>query len=118
MMIDSLKGLSEEQINYSLQYIPEHNAIVKFHTEMEPKTIFVDLPSINNGNETVEVMWTIYDFDDEKITNKVERRRHRLSRLVKETEEQKAIATYQQYADAMQVGVRTIERDIAAMKKD
>ncbi|MBI9049760.1 MAG: AAA family ATPase [Anaerolineaceae bacterium] len=117
LMIESLKGLSEEQINYSLQFIPEHQAIVKLNTEIAPKTITIELPRVNDGNETVNVTWTIFDNKDDLITNKVDRRKQCLKRLIHETDEQGAVATYQQYAKAMQVGVRTIERDIAAMKR-
>jgi DNA-binding SARP family transcriptional activator len=117
LMMESLKGLSEEQIKYSLHFIPEHQAIVKLHAKIQPKVIEIELPKSDDSSEIVKVTWTIFESNDEKIANKVKRRRHCLKRLLQETERQGALATYKQYADAMQVGVRTIERDFAYIKE-
>jgi predicted DNA-binding transcriptional regulator YafY len=47
----------------------------------------------------------------------VEQRKHRLKRLLKESEEQGGVPTQERLADALGVGLRTIERDMAEMKK-
>jgi len=75
----------------------------------------VRLPRLGRANETVEVTWTLSASDDDDIPAKVARRQHRLKRLLEEAHAQGASPTYQQLADALGVGLRTIERDMAEL---
>ena len=76
----------------------------------------VQLPQIGSPNETIEITWRVKTPEDKKINGKVDRRRHRLSRLLNEASEQGCFPSYQHLADALGVSLRTIERDMAVLK--
>lgn len=67
-------------------------------------------------DEWVAVTWTISSPEDGRVTGKVKRRRHRLMRLLTEAREQGAAPTVGHLAAALEVGQRTIERDLAALR--
>ncbi len=67
--------------------------------------------------ETVTVTWTVELPEDEIVTGKVTRRRHRILRLLREAAEQTAAPTVPDLAQALGVSARTIERDLAALRK-
>jgi predicted ATPase/DNA-binding SARP family transcriptional activator len=75
------------------------------------------LPSAAQSSDDVDVLWTIQAPDDALIKGKVARRRHQLQRLLTEAQEQGGAPTYQHLADALGVGLRTIERDVSALKE-
>lgn len=54
--------------------------------------------------------------DDDEIHAKVARRQHRLKRLLDEARAQGVSPTHQQLADALGIGLRTIERDMAELR--
>lgn len=100
-----------------LSSVPQHEQVLELHRRMQCRQAAVRLPRANNPGETVEVAWTPSAPEDEAISNKVVRRRHRLARLTREAGEQGALATCQNLAEALGASLRTIERDMAEMKK-
>jgi DNA-binding SARP family transcriptional activator/predicted ATPase len=117
MLQKSLSGLPDDLRDTSLAQIPEHREIVAAWEESQPKLIRVTLEKINGGGEKIEITWTLATPEDTQIKKKVARRHHQLSRLLREAEEQGVVATHQNLADALNVGLRTIERDIASLGK-
>lgn len=117
-------GLSPEQQAMSLKQVPEHRAIVQAWEATQPRRIVVRLPRADaptgrplHDDEYVEVAWTIAAPEDEAIRKRVDRRRHRLLRLLEEAHAQGAVPAYTHLAEALGVGLRTIERDMTALRQ-
>ncbi|MEW5721416.1 MAG: DUF1670 domain-containing protein, partial [Chloroflexota bacterium] len=68
-------------------------------------------------DEYVEITWTIDAPEDASIKNKTARRQQRLRRLLAEAAAQGASPTHAHLADALGVGLRTVERDVAAIRR-
>jgi len=118
LLQQALSSLSPELREKSLRQIPEHRDILELWQQTQPRQIFIHLPKAGgNSGEMVNIRWTIESPEDLLIENKVARRRHRIQRLLNEAKEQDSIPTNQALADALGVGLRTIERDIAMMKR-
>jgi DNA-binding SARP family transcriptional activator/Tfp pilus assembly protein PilF len=66
---------------------------------------------------TVLVNWTVSTPEDQMIANKAERRRLCLMRLLVEARTQGAAPTYDHLAQVLSVTRRTIERDMAALRR-
>ena len=66
-------------------------------------------------DELVDVTWTLHAADDDAIADDVERRRHRLLRLLAEAARDGAAPTDDDLAAALGVSRRTIIRDMAAL---
>jgi DNA-binding SARP family transcriptional activator len=119
-----LAGLSPEQQRMSRERVPEHRDILAAWEDVQPRLLTVRLPRADaptgrplREEEYVEVVWTVATFSDEQIEGKVARRRQRLLRLLREAQAQGAAPTYRHLAEALGVGVRTIERDMAALRR-
>jgi len=120
---EALRGLSPEQQQMSLKHVPEHRAILaawerthRHATWRLPRTgIPIGRPL--RDDEWVEVTWTIEAPEDETISGKANRRRHRLLRLLREAERQGAAPTVDFLAAALRAGRATIKRDLAALRK-
>ncbi|MGD2179137.1 MAG: HTH domain-containing protein, partial [Anaerolineae bacterium] len=67
-------------------------------------------------DEYTQVTWTVGAPEDDRIPEKVARRRHRILRLLREATEQSAAPTVEHLADALHVSARTIKRDLAALR--
>ncbi len=124
MLQKSLSGLSPEQQRLSLENVQEHREIMAAWQAGGPRRVAVRLPRVAApprgpimDDDYVIVSWTIETPEDETIPGKVARRRHRLIRLLREAAQQGGVPTQQDLADALGVGLRTVERDMAEMKK-
>jgi DNA-binding SARP family transcriptional activator len=69
-------------------------------------------------DEYVAVTWTVDAPADVAIPGKVDRRRHRLLRLLAEAQAQGALPAYHHLAEAMGISERTVERDMAALRRE
>jgi len=67
-------------------------------------------------DETLDVTWTVAAPEDDEVVGKVDRRRHRVLRLLEQAGDQGAGATVEALADALAVSARTIKRDLAALR--
>lgn len=97
---------------------PQHNQIIDCYRKSLNQRVAVRLPRAGSPEETVEVLWTLSTPEDEAISEKVARRRQRLQRLLGEAAQQGGSPTHQHLADALGAGLRTIERDLAELKKN
>lgn len=67
-------------------------------------------------DEYVAVTWMLEAPDDSAIRHKVARRRHRLLRLLREAQSQGALPRDEDLAAALDVGLSTLRRDVAALR--
>ncbi len=119
----ALAELSAEQRAQSLARVPEHRAIVEVWQAYRVQRRNVRLPAADapigrplHDDEWVTVTWTLSAPDDAAVVGKVDRRRHRLLRLLREAAAQGAAPTIHDLAEALKVGDRTIKRDLAALR--
>lgn len=118
LLQQAVSGLSPQQREESLMQVAEHRAIVDMWQSRQAQRIEVRLQKAEAEQaEYVVVQWTIDAPADAKVQGKVARRRHRILRLLKEADQQGGIPTHQALADALGVGLRTIERDMAAINR-
>ncbi|HID33301.1 MAG TPA: tetratricopeptide repeat protein [Anaerolineae bacterium] len=107
----------------SLQQMPDHrriaDALQAIRREIRVRLACIDAPTGRplREDEWVEVRWTVHDPEDERIRGKVERRRHRLTRLLHEAEQQNTAPTVDDLAAALKVSRATIKRDLAALRQ-
>ena len=123
MLLKALKGLSPEQQEMSLERVPEHRAIVSAWKSPQPQQATFLLPSASaptgrplHKDEIIEVIWTIAAPEDNSISGKADRRRHRLLRLLREATAQFAAPPIAALSTALDVSERTIKRDLAALR--
>jgi len=123
MLQEALQDLSPEQRRLSIEQVPVHRAIVtaweKLQQQIRMRLPHADAPTGRplRDDEWVEVTWTVATPEDDAITSKVARRQHRLLRLLREAEEQRAAPTVDDLAAALQASRATIKRDLAALRK-
>ncbi|MFQ5516335.1 MAG: tetratricopeptide repeat protein, partial [Acidimicrobiia bacterium] len=120
----ALAGLTEEERDQALA-LPEHRAIEAAWTGLQPRRILVWLPEASaptgrplRGEEWREVHWTVEDPADEEITDRGQRRRYRLLRLLEEAGAQRASPTVDHLADVLGVSSSTVRRDLAALRDE
>ncbi len=118
-----LQDFPESLRQLSLRRVPIHRAIEEAWEERRPRRITLPLPREGapkgrplSKEDWVQVTWTLVAPEDMGIENKVARRRHRLLRLLQEAQRQGAAPTVEHLAEALQVGVRTVKRDLAALR--
>ncbi|HKZ69174.1 MAG TPA: tetratricopeptide repeat protein, partial [Anaerolineales bacterium] len=125
LLMNPFEGFAPEQRHQALERIAEHRTIVAVWEALQPRHTTLRLPRVDvplgrplRENEWVEVNWTIAEPDDEAISDKVARRRHRLLRLLREAAAQDAAPTHEYLAEALEASVRTISDDIAALRAE
>jgi hypothetical protein len=70
------------------------------------------------ADEYVSVTWTVEAPEDKAVPGKVGRRRHRILRLLAQAQAQGATPRDQDLAAALDVGLRTLRRDMAALRAE
>ncbi len=117
-----LHDLTTDQRSSALA-VPEHRAIVDAVALRRPTTQEVrlarrDVPTGRPLRESdfVVVVWTVEAPEDDGIDDPGERRRHRLQRLLAETEAHQAAATIPDLAGALGASVRTVRRDLQSLR--
>ncbi len=96
--------------------VPQNAQVIELHRKAQSRQVAVRLPRAGCADETIEAVWTPSVPEDDAISDKVARRRHRLRRLLEEARQQGAAPTQRDLAEALGVGLRTVERDMAEMK--
>jgi DNA-binding SARP family transcriptional activator len=106
-----------------VQDVPLHREIVAAREALQPRHLTVRLPRAEaplgralRDDEYVTVTWTVEAPDDAALPGKAARRRHQLLRLLAEAQGQGAAPRDEDLAEALGVGLRTLRRDIAALR--
>jgi DNA-binding transcriptional ArsR family regulator len=120
----ALAGVSRDQRTRAINRVPEMAAISAAWNEMQPQRVEVRLPVATaptgrplRDDEWVDVTWTLEEPADSALVGAVERRRHRLLRLLDEAADQGAAPTVDDLADALGVGQATVRRDLGALRQ-
>ena len=123
LLQEALADFPEDLKAQSLERIALHREIAQaYHAlghTVQMRLARVDAPTGRplRDDEWVTVHWTVYAPEDDAIEHKVERRRHRLQRLLNEAEAQGAAPTVEDLAEALGVSRATIKRDLAALRE-
>ncbi|MCP5097438.1 MAG: DUF1670 domain-containing protein, partial [Chloroflexi bacterium] len=129
VMFKLADGLTDPQLRQDyLDRLPLHKDIEQYWQQDQPSLmkatlVRADLPMGKSISPTdmVEVSWTVdagaSDTQVGQQAGKLALRRHRLQRLVTEARAQGAAPTHADLAIAVDVSVRTVERDGAALEK-
>jgi len=112
----------EEDQRAFLHQVLTHRIIVQAWQAVAPPTVErlrIPLPSVD-GRGTVMVTWTVQAGEEDVVVEAdqgpIALRRHRLKRLLREAADQGARATHQALAQALNVSVPTIRRDLRALR--
>ena len=106
---------------------PQNRAILNAYSQLvdAPRVISVSLARKDvplgralRKDEFVLVRWTVNTPEDESIVDKIQRRQHRLKRLLAESAAQGAAPTDDDLAQALEVSRRTILRDMRELAAD
>jgi tetratricopeptide (TPR) repeat protein/biotin operon repressor len=128
LLMEWAAGLHDEDARRSLlEEVWPHWEIVAAYRAMvvDRKTegIQVRLPAANapmgrplRDDEWLRVTWTIEAPEDNEISGKAARRRHRILRLLREAAAQSAAPNVEHLADVLGVSARTIKRDMSALR--
>lgn len=103
---------------------PDHRAIQEAAARRRSVVVEVrlarrDVPTGRplRPDDMVDVAWTVASPGDDEIGGAAEVRRHRLRRLLAEADAQRAAATVADLAAALDASVRTVRRDLQALRK-
>lgn len=106
-----------------LEDVPLHRQIMAAWKALQPRYLTLRLPRADaptgralRPEETVSVTWTVEHPDDQIIANKTSRRQRCILRLLAEATAQGASPRDEDLAEALRVGLRTLRRDIAALR--
>lgn len=105
--------------------IPNHRAIQKRWLQLQPLMREVELPTTDapigrplEPDEVVVVSWTIHDPADDRIEDRVQRRRQQIVRLLDEATAAGALPTVGHLASALDASEATIRRDLSALRSE
>ena len=120
----TLADLTDVELQRSLERIPEHAEIVEAAAAVIPRKIEVSLPAkqVASGgplrpSEMREITWTVGHPDDAELDSTIERRRHRILRLLDEADRSGATPSIEHIADALGVSESTIRRDLGVLRE-
>ena len=123
-VMDRAGRLEDETTRRSfLENVAENRAIVAAYRRLGRQTARLPRADAPRGrplrdDEYVTVAWTPTAPEDDEISPKIARRRHRLLRLLREAEEQGASPTVDDLAKALAVSPTTLKRDLAALRRE
>jgi hypothetical protein len=122
-LVGMLSGLGEADRHRALNSVPAHAEIVASWERRRPRTATASIAAAGapggrllGPDEKVEVTWTVSTPADDRIPDRVDRRRHRLVRLVAEAEAQGGAPTIEDLATALGSSPATVRRDLAALR--
>jgi hypothetical protein len=121
----TLSDLDPDMRDRSWAQVPSHREIRARWAVIGPRTQTLDLPAADaplgrplREDETVTIKWRIHVPHDETIDDRRELRRVQILRLLAEAEAAGALPTVPNLADALDVSVATVRRDIATLRSE
>jgi hypothetical protein len=122
-LTETLAGLPQPVRAQSLENVPSHRSIAEAWRRRQPEVAIHHLPSVDSPagrtltpEDLSPVEWTIHDPSDNEITDRLQRRRRQIMRLLAEAEAQRASPTVEDLAAALGSSSATIRRDLAALR--
>jgi len=122
-LMGMLSGIDEADRHRALTSVPAHAEIVAAWERRRPRTATVSIAAAGapggrllGPDEKVEVTWTVSTPADDRIPERVDRRRHRLVRLIAEAEAQGGAPTIEDLSTALGSSPATVRRDLAALR--
>ena len=122
-LMEMLADLDETDRSRAIDNIPVHAAILAQWQRQRPRVETAQIAAAGapggralGEDDRVEVAWTVSTPADDRISNRVERRRHRLLRLVREAAEQEGSPTVEDIAAALGASPATVRRDLSALR--
>jgi len=107
-----------------VENVAANRQLIASQSARQGKQITVRLPRAGaptgralRPEEFVEVIWAVAALEDEDIPQPTRRRQQRLLRLLEQAQAQGAAPTYENLADALQVNLRTIQRDMHNLRQ-
>ncbi|MCB2223515.1 MAG: AAA family ATPase [Actinobacteria bacterium] len=118
-----LDGLDPDDRERAMARVPAHARIAADWERRQPQVVAMPVAAIDapggralRPDDRVEVHWTVSEPADERIAGRIERRRHRIVRLLAEAAAQGAAPTVDDLAAALRSSTATIRRDLAALR--
>ena len=119
-----LVGLDGEMRRRAIDTVPAHRAIVAMASLYSPSTVEVRLSTSQaptgrrlESGDLIAVRWTVDHPEDLSIDSPIDRRRHRLVRLLDEAGSVGASPTVDDLAHAVGVSDSTVRRDLAHLRR-
>jgi DNA-binding transcriptional ArsR family regulator len=123
LLREALSGLASALFHRAVQLVPAHREIVAAATRFAPQVVEVLLPrAVAPTGRALEeddlqvVHWTIDHPDDDSHSSPIDRRRHRIMRLLAEAKTAGAVPSMEDLAAALAVSDSTIRRDLSALR--
>lgn len=119
LLEQALAGLTPDRMA-AARAVPEHQRILSaIETVVEVQLPREDVPTGRplTPEDHIGVSWTVHAPADELLSDATERRGKQILRLIDEAAEAGAIPTIEALAEHLTASVRTIRRDIAALRK-
>jgi len=124
VLMQIVSDLGPDDRQTALEQVPDHLMIVDWWRSKRPVTethvvAASDAPTGRalRSDEYVDVDWTISEPADLDISDKVERRHHRIRRLLEQAAAQGASPTVGDLAKALSISEATIRRDLVALRR-
>ena len=125
LLMEMLEDLDDEARERAVAHVPAHARIVEAWHRRRPRIEKVPIARVGApGGRTlgeadhIEVAWTVSTPADERITDRIERRRTRLIRLIEEAAQQGGSPTVEDLTEALNSSSATIRRDLAALRAE
>jgi hypothetical protein len=123
VLMEIVSDLDPVNRQLALEQVPEHVMIVDWWRSKRPVTEIFTLASVSaptgrtlRADEYVAVHWTTSEPADLDIHDKVERRHHRIRRLLEQAAAQGGSPTVGDLARALSSSEATIRRDLTAIR--
>lgn len=120
----ALAGLPAGDRHCAIERVPEHSEIFATASRLSPHTREVRIPAVGaptgrplRDGDLRQVTWTIDHPEDDRIGSPIERRRQRLLRLLIEADDEGAVPSIDQLAEALDVSESTVRRDLTALRQ-
>lgn len=115
MLNSVLDTLSPAQQKISRDQVPLHREMLAAWESLNPRRLLISLPG-SDGAREIQTNWTVWLPEDEVISEKVQRRRSQLQRLLSEASQQGACPTHHDLAQVLKISERTLAKDLAALR--
>lgn len=122
-LLTCLTDLPDDDLERALRDVPEHAAIIAAWERARPETATARLARLDaptgrplREDELIDVTIIVDHPEDAAIDGPIERRRHRLLRVLHQADEQGADPTVADLAQLLEVSTSTIRRDLAELR--